>query len=868
MLIFKVVLISQCLLQLLVCQQTDLVYQSQSVGGTSDVVLLGGLFAVHSNFDGSVCTGLTEPSVQRVESMAYAINEINSRTDLLPNITLAFRIRDTCGSSRYGLDEAFHFVQATTREEACSTNRTTVSMSGMVGAQFSRVSINVANLLRLHRIPQISYISTADVLGDRSRFEYFFRTIPPDSLQARAIADIILKFDWTFVYALYSNDAYGRDGIAAVETFLSMNNRTCIAVKIALPITDLPESAYDNAIKQMSQNFIKHASVAIVFGQLKTAVGIMRAARKARENGTTGLDNMTWIGTDTWGDTLPEEYRRDAGGILSVLPRASQDKSFDDHYISLTPRNTSNPWFHELWEQTFNCSLAPNSSCISDNMLDRTAHVQASQLTLVTDAVYAFAHAIHILVGNYCINGILCNEILEDRLLGRAINGELLRESFYSVNFTGPSRNKITFNRTQETGAFFIKNLQYNDTTNNYSFEIVGSWDNGLEITEPIQWVTGDEVPRSICSEPCDIGYEQISRAESRCCWICSLCSSREISDGETCQSCQARDMPNSNKSACIPIPITHLEISHSWPIALLIFSSIGLLMTVCVIILFLVCYKNKIVKASSREISSILLAGLILCYIMPFMFVIKPSAASCAIRRFGVGFSFAMCFSALLVKTNRIYRIFSQASKASTKPPRFISPLSQVILAFMLIFVQVVIATIWLAVVPPSTSVIYRATSAELICSEKPVNYLIVSLIYNFILLMLSTVYAFLSRKVPANFNEAKYINITLYTLIIIWLAFIPIYATTLQFGAIYQTTSFIIAIILSAFTTLVCIFVPKLYLMASQLRKKDTTTHANGSSHNATSSLNASVSLNASGSYSVSTSYNAKRKDSALKK
>ncbi len=828
MLVFKVVLISQCLLQLLVCQQTDLVYQSQSVGGTRDVVLLGGLFAVHSNFDEGVCTGLSEPSVQRVESMAYAINEINSRTDLLPNITLAFRIRDTCGSSRYGLDEAFHFVQATTREEACSTNRTTVSMSGMIGAQFSRVSIDVANLLRLHRIPQISYISTADILGDRSRFEYFFRTIPPDSLQARAIADIILKFDWTFVYALYSNDAYGIGGIEALEALLDMNNRSCVAAKIALPVADLPESEYDNAIKKMNQSFIQNATVAVVFGQLETAIGIMRAARKARESGTPGLDNMTWIGTDTWGDTLPEEYRRDAGGILSVLPRADKDKSFDDHYVSLTPRNTSNPWFRELWEQTFNCSIATDSSCISDNMLDRTAHVQASQLTLVTDAVYAFAHAIHNLVGNYCTDNVLCNAVVDDILLGRAIKGDFLRESLFSVNFTGPSNNRIFFNRTQETGAFFIKNLQYND---DYTFEIVGSWDNGLEITEPIQWVTGDEVPKSICSEPCGVGYEQITKAEIRCCWACSPCSSDEVSNGVTCQKCNNSGMPNSNRSACIPIPITHLEISHSWPIALLVFSSIGLLMTICVIILFLVCYKNKIVKASSREISSILLAGLILCYIMPFMFVIKPSAASCAIRRFGVGFSFAICFSALLVKTNRIYRIFNQRSLDPTKPPLFTGPISQMVITLLLILVQVAMATIWLAVIPPSTMVVYRSTSAELICSESPLNYLLISLLYNFILLVLCTVFAFLARKVPANFNEAKYINVTLYTLIIIWLAFIPIYLTTLQFGAIFQTTSFIIAIILSAFTTLICIYGPKIYLMIARLRKKNQSVDGNSS-------------------------------------
>ena len=43
--------------------------------------------------------------------------------------------------------------------------------------------LQVANLLRLFRIPQISPASTAKVLSDKSRFEMFARTVPPDTFQ-------------------------------------------------------------------------------------------------------------------------------------------------------------------------------------------------------------------------------------------------------------------------------------------------------------------------------------------------------------------------------------------------------------------------------------------------------------------------------------------------------------------------------------------------------------------------------------------------------------------------------------------------------------------------------------------------------------
>jgi metabotropic glutamate receptor 2/3 len=44
----------------------------------------------------------------------------------------------------------------------------------------------VANLLRLFKIPQVSYASTSEALSDKTRFEFFARTVPPDKYQVDA----------------------------------------------------------------------------------------------------------------------------------------------------------------------------------------------------------------------------------------------------------------------------------------------------------------------------------------------------------------------------------------------------------------------------------------------------------------------------------------------------------------------------------------------------------------------------------------------------------------------------------------------------------------------------------------------------------
>lgn len=88
----------------------------------------------------------------------------------------------------------------------------------------------------------------------------------------------------------------------------------------------------------------------------------------------------------------------------------------------------------------------------------------------------------------------------------------------------------------------------------------------------------------------------------------------------------------------------------------------------------------TPLVKASGRELCYILLSGVFMSYTMTFLFLAKPSPAICALRRLGLGTSFAVCYSALLTKTNRIARIFSGVKDgAGAARPRFISPSSQV---------------------------------------------------------------------------------------------------------------------------------------------------------------------------------------------
>ena len=97
-----------------------------------------------------------------------------------------------------------------------------------------------------------------------------------------------------------------------------------------------------------------------------------------------------------------------------------------------------------------------------------------------------------------------------------------------------------------------------------------------------------------------------------------------------------------------------------------------GILVTSFVTLIFVLYRDTPVVKSSSRELCYIILAGIFLGYICPFTLIARPTVFSCYLQRLLVGLSAAMCYSALVTKTNRIARILAGSKKKiCTRKPR-----------------------------------------------------------------------------------------------------------------------------------------------------------------------------------------------------
>lgn len=240
-------------------------------------------------------------------------------------------------------------------------------------------------------------------------------------------------------------------------------------------------------------------------------------------------------------------------------------------------------------------------------------------------------------------------------------------------------------------------------------------------------------------------------------------------------------------------------------------FSVLGFLTTGLVFAVFVRHNDTPVVKSSTRELCYLILMGMIISHSSIFAILTKPSSGSCLMSRTLPGISFAMIYASLLVKTNRIARILAGSKKRfPTKKPKFMSAAAQLVITGMLISVEIAIAVFMLIIEPPSTEQQYPTRQRTVLACNTTRMGILVPLAFIFLLIILCTLYAWKTRNVPENFNEAKFIGFAMYTTCVIWVAFVPIY-----FGSESKIITMCICISLSAMVTLVFLFFPKLYII-----------------------------------------------------
>ncbi|KAK2142344.1 hypothetical protein LSH36_967g00009 [Paralvinella palmiformis] len=556
----------------------------------------------------------------------------------------------------------------------------------------------VSSFLGLFNIPVLSPWSTSDELSDKSRFPYFMRLVPPDSFQAVAILDLMEYFGWSYMSFLYSEGSYGENAAKHIER-LTRKRKLCLAVAKRLS-SDYTDDDIGTIIRRIKAN--KDAPVVILFLE---SIDFQKVFGYVKRNNLTS--SFLWIS----GDNLPSVDGTDVEevgvGSLYIDHPTGQVPGYKQYVRKLSWKNSSNPWlpiihqdFHDCtWDGAVGAGRA-KPSCQSFDTLSETRNVTWNEPSKYCDGFTVYAKALHNLISDHCPDYFRNSS---GRNFSRCITGSRLLAYMKNVSYDGYTGHIAFDDKGDVQGRYVIRQVRGNVRDGIYKYT-VGKWDrttNSLFINRTkLDWSNARARNlvkmkiESICSRPCKVG-QYYQRKEVHCCWECITCRDNEVTvrNMTDCQPCPDFTWPdNDTKTKCQPITPYYLKGTDSTGLTLLSLEILGVLIAASIVVIYIVKHNNKLIKATSKELSILILIGCMLACFVAMFFITYPDNVSCLLRQSGFHLVVCIVYSPLLTKTSRVYRIFSSGKKGISRP-KFISSKAQVFLTTVMILIQVSVA-------------------------------------------------------------------------------------------------------------------------------------------------------------------------------
>uniref|UniRef100_A0A9J7Z1B2 G-protein coupled receptors family 3 profile domain-containing protein n=1 Tax=Cyprinus carpio carpio TaxID=630221 RepID=A0A9J7Z1B2_CYPCA len=779
-------------------------------------ITIGAILAIHSKLALSSfeftqkpqllsCSSVNLQDFRMVQMMIFAIDEINKNEILLPNISIGYRIYDSCGSRMASMSATMALMNGP-EFAAGETCKGGSSIHAIIGEPQSSATVILSRTTGSFKIPVISHSATCECLSNRKYYPSVFRTIASDYHQSRALAYIVKYFGWSWVGAVNSDNDYGNYGMAI---FLNITKEEGICVEYSVKFQRTETEKLKIVV-----NTIKNGTAKVIVAFL-TSFEMNNLLDQLSIQNVTGLQV---IGVEAWitaSSMITPNSFRVLGGSLGFAVKKINIQGFADYVLKA------------FWETAFPCSQIEKNSSQTELSSSRYQDLlvlknynedvpEQRYASNVYKAVYAVAHSLHSLFK--CKENEGCKNNF-------TIQPQQVVEALKNVNFTAKMGDRVWFDSTGATVAQYeVVNWQQ-DSDGSIQFKPVGYYDASLPPdqsfvlnTENIIWAGGKlEKPRSVCSESCPPGTRKAAqKGRPVCCYDCIPCAEGEISnetDSNNCMQCPEEYWSNAEKNKCMLKAVEFLSFTEVMGIVLFFFSLFGVGLTAMVAILFYNKKDTPIVKANNSELSFLLLFSLTLCFLCSLTFIGRPTEWSCMLRHTAFGITFVLCISCVLGKTIVVLMAF-KATLPGSNVMKCFGPLQQRLSVVSFTLIQVLICVFWLTISPPFPykNLKYYNEKIILECSLGSTIGFSAVLGYIGLLAVLCFILAFLARTLPDNFNEAKFITFSMLIFCAVWITFIPAYISS---PGKFTVAVEIFAILASSFGLLLCIFAPKFYII-----------------------------------------------------
>ncbi|XP_054850289.1 vomeronasal type-2 receptor 26-like [Eublepharis macularius] len=706
----------------------------------------------------------------------------------------------------------------------------------------SDICLYVAAILCIYKIPQLSY-GSAPVMDSKTQSAFFHRMFPNKLYQYMGIVHLLLYFRWTWIGVISLDDETGERFVQEMIPIFSQNG-ICFDF-----IETIPAPPFSSGIAAMVSEGIEMfktvmgstASVLVLHGEIQTMI-ILRIFLQLPELEDIPIKakGKIWIMTAQMDFTsLPFQRNWDINAIHGAISFAIHSVELSGFQIFLQKRSLASEnedgFIRPFWQQAFNCFFSNSVVDPKDGNIctgkEKLESLPGSVFETITTAhsysiynsVYAVAHALQdMLFSKFQKKAIVRRGKLELQ------NQQLwqLHHVLGSISFNNTVREQVSFDQNGELVAGFdIINWV---TFPNQSFLRVkvgktdpkAPLDKMLLISEDtILWpaMFNQDRPLSVCNDNCHSGYSrQKKEGKPFCCYDCLPCPEGKISNKEDmndCLQCPEDQYPNNDKDFCLPKQISFLSYEDPLGITLATFALFFAFLTSLVLGIFIRHRDTPIVKANNRDLTYILLISLLLSFLSALLFIGQPGDTTCLFRQTTFGIIFSVAVSCVLAKTVIVVLAFM-----ATKPGSRIRTWVGKWLAYAIIItcslIQVSICTLWLAISPPSPDVDMHSINEKIVlqCNEGSVIMFYCVLGYLFFQAIISFTVAFLARKLPDSFNEAKFITFSMLVFCCVWLSFVPTYLST---KGKYMVAVEVFSILTSSAGLLSCIFSPKCYII-----------------------------------------------------
>ncbi|XP_013921681.1 PREDICTED: vomeronasal type-2 receptor 26-like [Thamnophis sirtalis] len=689
---------------------------------------------------------------QHVLALEFAVKKINENPFILPNVTLGFHIYDIYSDARLTYQATMQLICTKNKfipNYECGLND---KLSAIIGGLRSDTSHLISNVLGIYKTPQLLYGSTLK-RTNKTEFLSPYRMVPDDTIQYLGILQLLLHFKWIWI-GFIADDKDNGEMFLKLMLPLFSERGICLAFTETCPENVSFEDYKEDIIRKGSEMYNKImnsvATALIFYGEADSIIFLRWVLYFPEiEVSLCKPKGKVWIFTAQMEiKSLVYQWVWDIQVLHGALSFAIHSKDLQQFKLFIQERKPSSARGDGLITDFWEQAFR----CVFPNTFSGQ------------------------------IEGDICSG--EERL-------ESLLGPFFELSMTGHS--------------YSIYNAVY---------AVAHALDALFVSTSKPRTMMKEEKIIKLNYQPWQLAFLSYLLGMS----ILDYCSyfldgHFYLEDAAECFHCQENHYPNKDNNLCIPKGIDFLSYEELLGIGLILGILSCSLITILVLGIFLKHHNTPIVKANNRNLTYILLVSLLLCFLCALLFIGKPTQVTCHLRQIIFAITFSVAVSCLLAKTMTVVLAFMATNPAS-KIKKWVGRKLATSTVLCCSLIQASICAMWVTTSPPFPSADTHSAPNEIVlqCSEGSDGMFYYVFGYLGFLACASFTVAFLARKLPDSFNEAKFITFSMLVFCSVWLSFVPTYLST---KGKYMVAVEIFSILASGAGLLGCIFFPKCYII-----------------------------------------------------